>query len=451
MKNRLNRNKNPYSHGISSQPSTDSPAGTATRVVVLWVATGALLLGGPVAAQQTTLRADRDSRRMTAEAAVTVVGLDALHGKDCEFVLTSGKRLGGVTLVRIVRGKDKQTVRTVVYRKGDSTTTRRLQPKGLKQVIVAGKAYDLVVDLVLQAYVLVDVAEKKLLVAERLAAQEQRLWEPLSDKQTAEIIQEQKEFLRKVGKAFPGLPMRLYETKFFLFFSDMPPDQVGLYRAELDSMNIELGKAFDVPPGENIWRGKAVFVVFVQQEAFLQFEQQFMKGDIAELQRRRIRGLCHQSSTGNVVVACYGGADPNELAAVLVHETTHGYLHRFKSSVQLPSWLNEGIAEWVAATVVRRTRGPHLKQRQAIDRLKQTGVLDQNFFGQRIDGWHYGVASRITDSLIKANPDAFRWWLISIKEGVDWQQGMRKAFGYTPLQLTQAYGRSIGVPQIRLQ
>lgn len=414
-----------------------------------WIVCGLVLSGVSASAQQQARRAGRERGEVTVEAAISAAELDALAGKECEFVLSTGKRVSGTTLLRIVRGKDKQTVRTVVYRKGDSKTTRKYRPNALQRVIVAGKPYGVTADLSLRAFVLVDVAEKQRIVSERLKANGKALWKPLSSQETAAVIKEQKTFLRTVGKAFPSLPMRLYETRFFLFFSDMPSDQVGLYRAELDSMNVELGKAFGVPPGENVWRGKAVFVVFVEQGAFLRFEQQFMKRNPAEL--RSTQGVCHQSSTGNVVVGCYRGKDPTYLAQVLVHETTHGYLHRFMSSARVPSWLNEGIAEWVSAMVVTRSRVPQIRQRKAIDRLQQTGQIGRQFFGPRIESWHYGVASRITDSLIKANPEAFRWWVVSIKEGIDWQQGLHQAFGYSPPGLIQAYGRSVGVPQIRIQ
>ncbi|MEE3373058.1 MAG: hypothetical protein VX346_27240 [Planctomycetota bacterium] len=412
-------------------------------------ACGLVLATIPAVAQRGTRRSGGARGESTVEAAISAAELDALAGKECEFILTTGKRQTGMTLLRIVRGKEKQTVRTVVYRIGDSKATRKHRPNVLKRVVVEGKPYAVTADLGLRSFVLVDVATKRRLVDARLKANGKKLWKTLSTEEAAAVVAEQKAYLQTVGQAFPNLPLRLYETRFFLFYSDMPSDQVRLYRAELDSMNVELGKAFGVPVGENIWRGKAVFVVFVEQAAFLRFEQQFMKRDPAEL--RSTQGVCHQSSTGNVVVACYRGKDPNYLAQVLVHETTHGYLHRFLSSARVPSWLNEGIAEWVSAMVVTRSRVPQIRQRKAIERLQQTGLIGQQFFGSRIESWHYGVASRITDSLIKANPDAFRWWVISIKEGIDWQQGLRRAFGYSPPGLMQAYGRSIGVPQIRIQ
>ena len=417
--------------------------------VLLWFACLLVVAGAPVVAQRGPRRTGGARGESAVEAAITAAHLDSLAGKECEFVLATGKRQTGGTLLRIVRGKEKQTVRTFLYRIGDSKATRKYRATSLKRVVVDGTAYDVTADLVLRSFVLVDVATKRSLVGARLKVKGKKLWKRLSSQETETLVAEQKEYLKTVGEAFPHLPLRLYETRYFLFFSDMPSEQVRLYRSELDRMNVELGKAFGVPPGENIWRGKAVFVVFVEQAAFLRFEQQFMGRTAAEL--RSTQGVCHQSSTGNVMVACYRGNDPNYLAQVLVHETTHGYLHRFMSSARVPSWLNEGIAEWVSAMVVTRSRVPQIRQRKAIERLQQTGQIGQQFFGSRIESWHYGVASRMTDSLIKANPEAFRWWVVSIKEGIDWQEGLRRAFGYSPPGLLQAYGRSIGVPQIRIE
>ena len=424
------------------------------RNCIYWTACAVLLVNAPLvnapcATQKKSRKGGRANPTVSVEAAVTARELDALSGRPAEFELATGKRIADVTLVNLIRGKHKQSVRTVVYRKGQSKTTRKYRPNALKRVIVAEQAYDLVFDAALRSHVLVDVARKTEIVTARLTARRQRLWPPQSSEQRAAVVSEQKRFLMTVGEAFSSLPMRLYETRFFLFYTDMPANQIAGYVAQLDSMNIELGKQFDVLPGVNIWRGKAVFVVFVNQASFVQFEVKFMKKDPSAI--RNTQGICHQHSTGNVVVACYRGNDPNYFAQVLVHETTHGYLHRFKSSARVPSWLNEGIAEWVSAFVVRGSRVPQKRQRDAEVRLKQTGLIERSFFGKKIESWHYGVASRITDSLIQLNPRAFRSLVVSIKEGVEWPQGLAQTFGVTPLQLLQAHGRSIGVPLIRLQ
>lgn len=408
-----------------------------------------LLIALPAVAQKKSRKVGRPNSDALVECSVTAEQLDKLNDVESEFVLVNGKRIADVTLVKCVRGRRKNTVRTVIYRKAKSKTASRLRASSLARIIVANRSYDVVFVEALKARVLVDVVEKNKVVAARLKSKRHRLWPKLTAEQQAAVVKEHKEFLETVHEAFPSLPLKLYETKFFLFYTDMPQAHIAGYIAQLDSMNVELGKQFGIPAGENIWRGKAVFLAFVNRESFIQFESQFMKIDGAAA--RQMQGLCHQSSNGDVVVACFRGDDPRVFAQMLVHETTHGYLHRFKSSARIPSWLNEGIADWVAAIVVRSSRIPQKRQRDAALRLKRTGVIGPTFFSKKIEPWHYGVASGITNSLIKENPRAFRSWVVSIKEGVDWAEGLQKTFGVTPPQLLQAYGRSIGVPMIRLQ
>ncbi len=408
-----------------------------------------LLLAVPAPAQEKLGKASLPKSDSSVECSLGAADLDALNGSTAELVLQNGKRVADITLVKFVRGPNKDTVRTVIYRKLKTKKSRSFRADSLSRIIVAQKTYDLVPSGTRKSRLLVDVAEKNKVVTARLKAGRHRLWPILSAKQQAEAVQEHKDFLETVRTAFPGLSLRLYETKFFLFFTDMPAAHIAGYVAQLDNMNVELGKQFGVPQGENIWRGKAVFIVFVNQASFVHFESKFMKLDRAATNRKH--GICHQSGNGNVIVACFRGDDPRLFAQVLVHETTHGYLHRFKSSARIPSWLNEGIAEWVSAVVVRSSRVPQKRQQEAVLRLKQTGVIGQSFFEKKIEAWHYGVASKIIDSLIKANPRAFGSWIVSIKEGIDWSEGLRRTFGITPGQLIQAYGRSIGLPMIRLQ
>jgi len=409
-----------------------------------------LLVALPAAAQDKSAKTSRSKSVGAVECSVTAEQLDKLNGSLAELVLVSGKRITDVTIVKFVRGPNKDTVRTVVYRRPKRKTASRLRAGSLVRIVAAERAYDLVAVPLLKSWVLVDVDEKTKVVSARLKAKGRHIWPKLSAEQQADAVREHKKFLAEVRQKFSGLPLRLYETKYFLFLTDMPAAQIGVYIAHLDNMSVELGKRFGVPPGENIWRGKAVFVVFVNQASFVQFETNVMKKAPAFTNRKQ--GICHQNNrNGDVIVACHRGNDPNYFAQVLVHETTHGYLHRFKSSARIPSWLNEGIAEWVSTIVVRSSRAPLKRQADAVLRLKQTGVVGQSFFGKKIESWHYGVASRITDSMIKQNSRAFGAWIVSIKEGVEWSQGLQKTFGVTPQQLLLHYGRSIGVPMIRLQ
>ncbi|GIT31366.1 MAG: hypothetical protein Ct9H300mP1_34120 [Planctomycetaceae bacterium] len=248
--------------------------------------------------------------------------------------MASGSRTPTIVKIRS-RVKPKDAVRTVVYRRPKRKMASRLRAGALVRIVVAEKAYDLVAVPALKGWMLVDVDEKTKVVSARLKAKGRQVWPKLSADQQGPMRSGSKRsswqvFVRSFS---PGpSPPRLYETKFFLFLTDMPAAQIGVYIAHLDNMSVELGKRFGVPPGENIWRGKAVFVVFCQPAVLCpvrdECHEMFPPGST-----NRKQGICHQDNrNGDVIVACHRGNDPHYFAQVLVHETTHGYLHRFKSS-----------------------------------------------------------------------------------------------------------------------
>src|SRR5678816_1538790 len=65
-------------------------------------------------------------------------------------------------------------------------------------------------------------------------------------------------------------------------------------------------------------------------------------------------GMCHQYGNGDVHIAFYRQPNDLDFANVLVHESIHGFLHRYRSPVDVPSWANEGLAEAIAADMVNR-------------------------------------------------------------------------------------------------
>ena len=108
----------------------------------------------------------------------------------------------------------------------------------------------------------------------------------------------------------------------------------------------------------------------------------------------RIAGLCHQYGDGRVVTVCYGLNNAAAFGAVLVHETAHGFLFRMRSSGRIPSWMNEGVAEWVAAVVVPQADLINRRMPELLSNLRQTGSLGGDFFDdeRNIQGWQYGAA-----------------------------------------------------------
>ena len=293
------------------------------------------------------------------------------------------------------------------------------------------------------------------------------LWPELTDQQQQAVIEQQREFLKQAGGKVTSQGMKLYETKRFLFYSDIPAQMITtLYVPYLDQMYSKLCWVYGLDPNANIFRGKAVIVAYVSQESFMAFEKaMFDHSPTASTQ-----GLAHQRSDGDVLISCYLGQRPTYFAAVLVHETAHGFTHRFKSAERVPSWLNEGISEWVANMVVTNDDGIRNKVKAAAQRMQGTHSLGGNFFtGEQIVDWQYGIAASLVDFLVKYAPPTathakglvkgrhaksqetacFRKLLDGIKEGVPWKQSLQAAYGLTPEELVERYGQYMGIANLQ--
>ncbi len=372
--------------------------------------------------------------------------LDALRDQTWTLLLKNGKKEEDATLREFLRGKQlRDRFRSIEYIASGKKSSRKLPSEQVFQLEQGETIYEVAFLPTQKYHVLIDVKKRNAAVAEKLAASGQRFWEPLSAEDQQKYVDEGKELLAKAVAHFPTLPLQLHETQYFLFLSDMPAAQVKPYIQQLDKMNEALGQSFGFPPGHNVWRGKAVVAVFVTEAAFAEFERAIMDNPASS----GAQGLCHQVSDGRVVVACYRGDSPEFLGAVLVHETAHGYMHRYKSTTHIPVWLNEGIADWIAGVAVPSSPEISRRQQEAAGLLKQSGTFGKQFFeADRLERWQYGAGSAMVQQMIQANPQLFQLFFNGIKEGLTWQDSLMRAYGMTPEELARGYGRSIGVPSL---
>jgi hypothetical protein len=273
------------------------------------------------------------------------------------------------------------------------------------------------------------------------------LWPELTDEQKVEGLAKDKEYVRKVSEKYSSLNMHLQETKYFLFLSDLPPPVASVFTSSLDDMHERLCDAFGIEDKNKVWLGKVPVIAFSRTENFAAFEQEFFQ---MRVDPQAVQGLAHQNSDGDVVIGCHCGKDPYYFASVIVHETTHGFVHRYLTSTPIPSWLNEGIAEWTAMTVVVKDQAIKRKVKTAIAQMRQTGSLGGNFFtAEHIGSNQYGIATALIEYLLRVNPKAFRSLIEGIKLGQTWENSLKKSYGVTPEELTQQFGKSIGIPNLR--
>lgn len=280
----------------------------------------------------------------------------------------------------------------------------------------------------------------------RLRARGVKPWLPLTAEEHAAAIEAHKQRYQEVAKRLPTL--QLYETKHFLFCSNLPPQQVRIFVESLDNMYRWMQHLYGVDPEQPVWRGKASVFAFARKEEFVAFEKEFMKKDSTGF----AMGLCHHDWERNVCVACYTGDDPDYFATVLVHETSHGFIFCYQTRVQVPSWVNEGMAEVIASKMVPSSKGVQRKEELFIKSMMESPQprLGESFFvtDQNIPADRYGSATSMTRFLIQNDQAKYVQFIRLLKEGMHWEEALQSSYRANKQQLVAAYGRWIGVPQL---
>jgi hypothetical protein len=281
----------------------------------------------------------------------------------------------------------------------------------------------------------------------RVAANGVEPWPPESARDHAAALARSHKMIDEVLSLLPGT--KVYETDHFLFTSNIPPDQVALYVRYLDKMYDWMCELYGVPAGSQVWLGgKAPIFAFQTQEQFAAFEAKFF--EVPPRDSQHLYGLCHQNSRGDVIIACFRGEDPIDFGQMLVHETSHGFIHRYKTKARLPSWVNEGMAELIGAEMVPKSTSVKNKEAAALAIIKQRHSLGGDFFtAEPIHDWQYGVAISLNRFLLESNRKAYVRFIEGMKEGLKWPVALQQAYNGTPEQLVAQYGQSIGVADLR--
>ncbi|MEM7784909.1 MAG: hypothetical protein AAF623_16285 [Planctomycetota bacterium] len=272
-------------------------------------------------------------------------------------------------------------------------------------------------------------------VEARLAPNRDRFWKPLTDEEHEKFMIIHREFIKKTKSTLNHIPFREVETKFFVFLTDLTPAEVDGYIVYLDAMYEQLCKAFGLSPQKNIWCGKCVVVAFREKNDYLAFERALMNTD-----GQGTQGLCHQYGDGKVIFAGFRG-DNGYFGHVLVHETTHGFIHRYMTSARPPSWLHEGMADWLADAIVK---GEQIRREQinsAITIIRNNGWGDF-LTTDRIAGEHYGAASTMVQMLLeRSKKGEFKNFFDGIKEGKPADQSLKENFGLSYQDLKIMYAQ----------
>lgn len=374
--------------------------------------------------------------------------LSTLVDQVVDVRIQGNEQYSGCTVVRAEEGNLEGSIKNLKVQLAGTKKTRGVSVRKVVEIFVDGQPLDVTYEK--KARCLVHSPEKRrerleweAAANEKLARLRRNLWRPLTAAQHETFMEGHREFLEKTKKEMSHIKFRYVETQYFMFLTDLSPEEVDGLLVYLDAMYSELCKAFGIPPTQNIWCGKCVVVTFRDKENYARFEQVMMNFDATGTQ-----GLCHSFGDGRVIFAGYQGQSgfPN----VLVHETTHGFVHRYLSNANIPSWLNEGMSDWMGHEIVQSDRVPR-RRKSAATRVSQAGTLGNFFEAEPVTGDQYGIASAMVEILIQRDRGngKFKEFFDGIKLGKDPEQSLKDSFGLTYQELTILYARAIGMNSIR--
>lgn len=264
-------------------------------------------------------------------------------------------------------------------------------------------------------------------------------WPVLSDAERADATKRMREEAAAALEV-AGIRCEPVETEFFILCGDLPRAEMQRWARDLDAMYARVAETLAIPKGINLFWGKAVILAFERQDTF-RLAEAAVFGHKAPAS---LRGVCHMKGP-QAYISIYRGNDELEFASTLVHETTHGMMHRYATPARLPEWANEGFAEWVARTCVPRSRVDASRRPQGLAFFRQGGDAakvmamggqDGTWPGDNAIG--YSVGYLLVDLMIADRPARFGSWVKAVKGGRPWQQALAEDFGIDAPRLAQS-------------
>ena len=269
-------------------------------------------------------------------------------------------------------------------------------------------------------------------------------WRALTEDQQNEAIGILKSFAEKSSDKLKH-PLRAHESKLFLFYSDLTENEAARYVTLLERMYVKLAELFGIDKRQNLWRGKALVFVFTRIEDYRLFER-LVEG----IDPGNSVGMTHCYGDALVHMAFYRYPNDTQFAHLLVHESVHGFLHRYRTPVRVPSWANEGLAEDLASELV-----PDPTRMRSLNGLARACLRQHNnavgdfFTTRQIDAWQYPMAESLCAWMIQHDRNGYLDFINGIKDGQKWEESLKANFKLTKEKLLSEYGKAIGVKALK--
>src|SRR5262249_43383126 len=140
---------------------------------------------------------------------------------------------------------------------------------------------------------------KPIIGPQQVGSVDAKAWGKQTPEDTAAALPRLKEFANEAQQK-PNIKLTPFETQYFLLYTDITPREAQNWARQLDKTYARLIDMFAMPKGENIWRGKALILIFSREDDYLKFE---MKSHAT--MAAGTAGMCHTYGSGDVHIAFY--------------------------------------------------------------------------------------------------------------------------------------------------
>jgi len=240
--------------------------------------------------------------------------------------------------------------------------------------------------------------------------------------------------------------MHLVETEHFLVFTDWKATNDRPLAEVCEKMYGGMCRQFDIPPEQNIWAGKCPVYIFWEAEHYRRFTT-----EVDARGMDKAAGYCAWSGQGFVYIVMNRVKQEGMSAAaartrfyeVLVHEATHGFLARYISHRPIPTWLNEGLADYMAATLVPGCGAAKRHVEAARQAVKEDKSIGHVFGDLGLNAFDYGICQSLVRYLIARDRKGMVCLVTRLKEGRSEAEAMDEAYGLDREKLSRSWREAV--------
>ncbi len=262
-----------------------------------------------------------------------------------------------------------------------------------------------------------------------------------SPEQAAAVVKRAAEWGEKIRTTIAPT-MHLIETDHFLIYSTWKRSSDAGLKKSCEGMYAALCKQFDIPVTENIWVGKCPVYVFWERDNYRKFAMTVSGVGARNPSMLNAGGYQSADGRGGCYIVVVNRRDITQFHSTLVHEGSHAFLSRYRTNRHVDTWINEGLAEYMAATVV-----PGSYQRKQYVQVTKDILKEKADIGFIFEGWslasrNYGLAQSLVRYLIARDTKAFIKLIELIKSGKTDDEALKEAYNLTKERLGKDWRRA---------